>query len=101
MADKKFTFFEFHLHDSDLQFGPKDIGEKLGASLEGAEASASDPTGHEVEVTGEADGESSAGPSVAKALLALVVVVALAFAAKSFLGGDEELADLEELDETL
>ena len=97
MADKKFTFLEFHLHDSDLQFGPKSIGGEFVEEMAG-ESGEAEGTGREIEV---AEGEGSNGPSVAKALLALVVLAVLVYAVRTLLGGDEELAELEELDEEL
>jgi hypothetical protein len=101
MADKKFTFLEFHLHDSDLQFGPEMIGDVVGSvgGDAGTEESGDEPTGQEVEVEGD-DG-SCPGRTVGKLLLVLVAVVAVVVAAKKLLGGDEELSELEELDESV
>ena len=101
MADKKFTFLEFHLHDSDVQFGPETIGDVVGSvgGDAGAEESGDEPMGQEIEV--EDDDGSCPGRSVGKLLLALVVVVAVVVAAKKLLGGvDEDLSELEELDES-
>jgi hypothetical protein len=102
MADKKFTFFEFHLHDSDVQFGPSapdegvddldaDLGLDLGNDgLDDLDIGSAD----------ESDDGSCPGRSVGKLLLALVAVVAVVVAAKKLLGGDEDLSELEELDES-
>lgn len=100
MADKKFTFLEFHLHDSDLQFGPEMIGDVVGSvgGDAGTEESGDEPMGQEVEV--EDDDGSCPGRSVGKLLLALVALVAVVVAAKKLLGSDEDLSELEELDES-
>jgi len=99
MADKKFTFLEFHLHDSDLQFGPEMIGDVVGSvgGDAGAEESADESMGHEVEV----DDGSCPGRSLGKVLLAVVALAVLVVAAKKLLGGSgEALSELEELDES-
>ncbi|MFB6154549.1 MAG: hypothetical protein ABEJ22_01555 [Haloferacaceae archaeon] len=94
MADKEFTFFELHLHDADVQFGPESIGSGVLGSDEG-DSEETEPTGHDVEVAASEGG--GAGTAVA-ALVVLVAVAALVYAAKKLLGGDDELAELEELD---
>jgi hypothetical protein len=98
MADKKFTFLEFHLHDSDLQFGPEMIGDVVGSvgGDAGTEESDGEPMGHDVEVD---DGDCP-GRSIGKVLLAVAALVVVAVAVKKLRGGDEELAELEELDES-
>lgn len=84
MAEKKFTLFEVHLGDGNIQFGPK--------VLRGGRRDDEDESE-------EFEDESSGGRSLLPFVLALAVLVGVAFAAKRFVGVDDaELDELEELD---
>ncbi|WP_226038983.1 hypothetical protein [Natrinema sp. DC36] len=91
MGDKKFTLVELHF-DGEAQFGLGSIGEALPI---GSTESASETDFETESETEAADDESGGkGKSAAGALVALVVLVGIAVAAKKFRGGDEE-SDLE------
>ena len=90
MADKKFTLIELHF-DGDTQFGPGSIGEALPIGSTDSTAESESETEDE---TGAVEESGGKGKSAVGALIALVVLVGIAVAAKKFRGGDEE-TDLE------
>ena len=96
MGDTKFTLIELHL-DGDTQFGLGSLGTALPfgtAEEESDETPEYDPdVESETEFEPEADEDDSSGKAIG-ALLALVVLVGIAVAAKKFRGDDE--VDLEE-----
>lgn len=91
MAEKKFTLFEVHLGDGHTQFGPSSIGAGgwRGSSKEDEGAS---------EFSGDDAEDSSGGLGLIPLVIALVVLVALVFVAKKFVGGGG-MGDIENLDE--
>ncbi|MFD1687430.1 hypothetical protein [Halobellus litoreus] len=96
----EFTFFEIHLHDG-LSFSATNTAPAIGGS--GDEAASSEADGEEssdgsggTEETGTPLGEDSGRLRIG-ALVALVLLVALAAAAK-YLRGDDDL-ELTELDD--
>ncbi|MFB1065377.1 hypothetical protein [Natrinema sp. H-ect4] len=94
MGDKKFTFVELHF-DGEAQFELGSIGEAL--PIGSTESTAETDLETETEPDeGAASGDESGGKgkSAAGALVALVVLVGIAVAARKFRGGDEE-SDLE------
>ncbi|ELY47240.1 hypothetical protein [Natronorubrum sulfidifaciens] len=88
MADKKFTFIELHL-DGETQFGPRALGDALPV---GDDESATD-TESELDTDDEATAADDSGGKAIGAIVALVVLVGVAVAAKKFRGDDE--SDLE------
>lgn len=98
-----FTLFEVHFHE----FNPTNTAPLLGRggpSREVARGESADPDLDGVPVeeaepeSGSGTEESSGGPG-AGLVVTLVLLAALAVAARKFLGGDDELAELEELDD--
>ncbi|WP_311171913.1 hypothetical protein [Halobellus ordinarius] len=91
MTDKSFTLLEVHLHDG-LSFSATNTAPAIGGSGE-------DGTDSEA-ATEEAEETYSVGLRTG-ALVALVLLVALAAAAKYLRGGDDigELADLDDFAE--
>ncbi|ELY86796.1 hypothetical protein [Natrinema altunense] len=88
MGDKKFTLVELHI-DGETQFGLGSIGKALPISS--IEPTAE--TDHDLETETDeetADESGGTGKSAVGALVALVVLVGIAAAAKKFRGGDEE-----------
>ena len=94
MPERKLTLFEIHLDDATFTANASATRGVESALPEGEEADA------EAEETEEAGG-ACPGKGAAKGLLVLVLLVALAAAAKKLTGDelDEELADLAEVDE--
>lgn len=84
MSDKKFTFLELHLHESDVQFGPKGLD---SLPLTDHSTGASDESADD-----EASADSSGGRSK---LLVLLLLAGLGVALRKFAGGDEEGVALE------
>lgn len=91
MSDRKFTILELHI-DGETQLGPKTLGERLpiGEPTENADAD-------EDEITATPEDEDTGGNKAIGVLIGLVVLAAIAVAAKKFRGGDDE--ELEEFDE--
>ncbi|MFC6765818.1 hypothetical protein [Natrinema soli] len=90
MGDKKFTLVELHF-DGEAQFGLGSIGEALPIGSTESSSDAALETETEIDEGAAAGDESgSKGKSAAGALVALVVLVGIAVAAKKFHGGDEE-----------
>ncbi|QLK27147.1 hypothetical protein HYG81_05950 [Natrinema zhouii] len=88
MGDRKFTLVELHF-DGEAQFGLGSIGDALPISS--TESAAGTDLETEAETDESADDESGGkGKSAVGALVALVVLVGIAVAAKKFRGGDEE-----------
>ncbi len=101
----EFTFFEVHFHE----FNPTNTAPLLGrggSAREVARGESADPDLDGVPVEEAEPGsasesgteESSGGPG-AGLVVALVLIAALAVAARKFLGDNEELAELQELDD--
>ncbi|RQG91292.1 hypothetical protein EA462_04710 [Natrarchaeobius halalkaliphilus] len=93
MSERKFTFIELHL-DGETQFGPKAINDALpfGEKTAAEELEAKDDDAENGDDATTAD-DGSAG-TVIGAVIALVVLIGLAAAAKKFRGDDEpELED--------
>lgn len=88
MTNKKLTLLELHLSDGAVRIGPTTFG--------GDDSS---------DATTDADGDAEdddggcPGRTVAKLLLAVVGLVALAAVASKLLGADEDLDELEELED--
>ena len=96
-----FTFFEVHFHE----FNPTNTAPLIGrggSSRELDRGASTDPSLDGVPVEGaETDPEAtddSGGPGVGVAV-ALLFLVAVVIAVRKFRGGDDELAELEEIDE--
>lgn len=85
MTDRKFTFLELHLHESDLQFGPKGLDSLLGA---GETTDSSERTD---------DGETAESSGGRSKLLTLLLLAGLAFALRKLLGGDEGAPGLDDV----
>jgi hypothetical protein len=88
MTDKSFTLLEVHLHDG-LSFSATNTAPAIGGSGEdGTDSEAATEAGEETYSVGLRTG----------ALVALVLLVALAVAAK-YLRGDDDLGELADLDD--
>ena len=89
MGEKKFTFIELHL-DGDTQFGPRTLDQPLpfGDREESSDLEA------ETDEDDAVTTDDSAGGKAVGTIVALVVLVGIAAAAKKFRGGDDE-TDLE------
>lgn len=86
MPNKKFTFLELHLHESDVQFGPKGL-DSLPLTDHSTETS---------DESADADDEASADSSGGRSkLLVLLLLAGLGVALRKFAGGDEEGVALE------
>jgi hypothetical protein len=95
MPERKLTLFEIHLDDATFTANASATKGVESALPEGEEVDA------EAEETDEETGGACPGKGAAKGLLVLVLLVALAAAAKKLTGDelDEELADLADVDE--
>ncbi|QCC47181.1 hypothetical protein [Halobellus limi] len=98
----EFTFFEIHLHDG-LSFSATNTAPAIGGSGEGASDGGTEQSeaGSVADEGGSTDDGSPAGGRSGQvrigAVVALVLLVALAAAAKYLRGGDD--AELTELDD--
>ncbi|SIR97478.1 hypothetical protein [Natronorubrum thiooxidans] len=91
MGEKKFTFIELHL-DGDTQFGPRALDAPLPFGESETSSDLEDESDDEVATADD----GSSGKAIG-AIIALVVLVGIAVAAKKFRGDDE--TDLEAEDE--
>ena len=89
MTDKSLTLLELHLHDG-LSFSATNTAPAIG----GSDEAAADGGGAE----GDDAGETGSSGLRVGALVALVLLVALALAAK-YLRGDDDLEELVDLDD--
>ncbi|QLG48992.1 hypothetical protein [Natrinema halophilum] len=95
MGDTKFTLIELHI-DGETRFGLGSIGEALPI---GGTESVETERETDSDVSAVADEETGgSGKSAVGALVALVVLVGIAIAARKFRGDDEQ-PDLEAEDE--
>lgn len=98
----EFTFFEVHFHE----FNPTNTAPLLGrggSASELARGEDADPDLDDVPVeeaeSGDATGSDGGSGGLVGLLTVLVGLAVLAVAARKLLGGDDELAELEELDD--
>ncbi|MFC4543379.1 hypothetical protein ACFO5R_15725 [Halosolutus amylolyticus] len=85
MGDRKFTFIELHL-DGDTQFGPKAIDSALPIGESGTDEELESESDEDAAAVAD---EESGGKGAIGAVIALVVLVGIAVAAKKFTGDDE------------
>lgn len=103
MGDRSLTLFEVHLHDglnlSATNTAPAIGGDDANGDDEG-EAVGSDIDIEDTGADADREGDESSGPGAGFAVLVgLVLVAALAVAARKLMGDDEDLEQLEELDD--
>ncbi len=102
MAD--ITIFEVHLGDGTLELGKLGTLGKLGKGpTEGPEEHDETEVSieHEAEEEGEAEESGSGAKSAVGSLVVLLVLVGIAYAAKKYMGSDDDagFTELEELDD--
>jgi hypothetical protein len=109
MSDRKITLFEFHF-DGPLRIGPS-FGEDPSPDLEATDGGGTSPdvSDESVDAIEDAASEETAGSGapVKGALVGLLLIVALAVAARVLLGEDDadevddvEMVDLDHADES-